>query len=210
MYFSPSCAKRGNFDVSLNYKRTKTIRCTVFDSKSLSNSVSLLPHEARKLWLFIKLLENEDDSFYRSRLLILAWIQFPPPARKKIKILTPNRVCGGGGVHFNTWKSRGTCPPPPPPPRIDAHVTIKYFFSLSLWECAYKRIRIGFFSSMFVLRPHNHKFFSTRKWTITPNCKVWCLSNILYHGRKSVIDTYCSGGGGDDLFIHPPWTIGIT
>ena len=38
-----------------------------------------LSREARKLWRFIKLLEKEDDSLDRSRLLILVWIQFPPP-----------------------------------------------------------------------------------------------------------------------------------
>ena len=43
----------------------------------------LLSRVARKLWRFIKLLENEDDSLYRSRLLILVWIQFPPSRVKR-------------------------------------------------------------------------------------------------------------------------------
>ena len=38
-----------------------------------------IPREARNLLRFIKSLEKEDDSLYRFRLLILVYMQFPPP-----------------------------------------------------------------------------------------------------------------------------------
>ena len=54
------------------------IRCTILDSQSLSEFSFTppppSPRKARKLWRFIKLLEKEDDSLYRSRLLILFFL----------------------------------------------------------------------------------------------------------------------------------------
>ena len=47
----------------------------------LNSSSPPLSREARKLLRFIKSLEKEHDSLYRSRLLILVRIQSPPPPR---------------------------------------------------------------------------------------------------------------------------------
>ena len=46
----------GSFDVSFNYKRKKTIRCTVLKNNCRLNLVFPLPREARKILRVIKLL----------------------------------------------------------------------------------------------------------------------------------------------------------
>ena len=62
---------------------TRSVRIT-YRARSLGGWVQggggggvLLPREAQKLWGFIKLLEKEDDSLDRARLLILVGIKFP-------------------------------------------------------------------------------------------------------------------------------------
>ena len=77
----PSSVKRGSFDVSLNYWRKETIRCTFLGNNSRLNLIFPLPREARKILRLIKLLEKEDDSLTvfenNSRLSLV----FPPPAQ---------------------------------------------------------------------------------------------------------------------------------
>ena len=90
------------------------------------NTVFPLPRKARKLLRFIKSLEKEDDSLYRSRLLILVWIS------KMFFVcsfffIRPLPFLSSLFLAFFFWGGAPPLPPPPPPAtcqRSDEHLLI--------------------------------------------------------------------------------------